>query len=415
MTLKRAFWTVGLLGLVPLGIGFYLRLTTGHELANYGSIIPWGLGVAQYIYFVGLSAGAFLLSSLVYVFGVKRFEPIGRLAVFTAIISLLLALLAIWVDIGHMERFWYVFVYANFTSPMAWMIWLYTAYFVLLVVEFWLLMRRDLAVARALPGWRGRVASVVGLWSRDTSDAGLVRDMRWVKVLAAIGVPLAIMFHGGVGALFGVLASRPYWHSGLYPIIFLVSALASGGALLAVASAVFQEGWRAHRQMLIDLGRVVLGLLLLDALLQFSEILVGLYGGDKGFVESLQLVLSGPYWWVFWIDQMLLGLAFPVIVLASRLHLDPRWVTAACAGVVLGFIGVRLNIVVPGLSVEEIQGLTEAIADPRVSLAYFPSAFEWMIAIGIAGLGFVLFGLGEIFLPLSRHLQPDANVHGGAR
>ncbi len=294
MTLKRVFWIVGVLGLIPLGIGIYLRITTGHELAAYGSIVPWGLWVAQYIYFIGLSAGAFLLSSLVYVFGVQRFEPIGRLAVFTAILTLLLALFTIWMDIGHLERFWYVFVYANFSSPMAWMIWLYTAYFILLVVEFWLLMRRDLAVARTMGGWRGRVARVASLGSRDTSDAGLARDMRIVKPLAAIGVPLAIMFHGGVGALFGVLAARPYWHSGLYPIIFLVAALASGGALLTVASAVFQEGWRAHRQMILDLGRVVLGLVLLPSALVAALALIPRAGAQEasapgsGEIEALR-------------------------------------------------------------------------------------------------------------------------------
>lgn len=404
MTLKRAFWAVGLLGLVPLAIGLYLRFTTGHELANYGSIVPWGLWVAQYIYFIGLSAGAFLLSSLVYVFGVKRFEPIGRLAVFTAIVTLLLALFTIWMDIGHLERFWYVFVFANVTSPMAWMIWLYTAYFILLVAEFWLLMRRDLVVARGLPGWRGIAARVAALGARDDSEESLAADMRKVTVLATIGVPLAIMFHGGVGALFGVLASRPYWHSGLYPIIFLVSALASGGALLTVASAIFQEGWREHRQMILDLGRVVLGLLLLDALFQFSEILVGLYGSEPGYVASLQLALAGPYWYVFWVGQIGIGLVIPIVLLASRLGRDPRLVTLACAAVVIGFIGVRLNIVIPGLSVEEISGLSAAVDDPRYRTDYFPSAFEWLITFGIGGLGLILFGLGEIFLPLSRHL-----------
>jgi len=404
MTLKRAFWAVGLIGLVPLAIGLYLRITTGHELANYGSIVPWGLWVAQYIYFIGLSAGSFLLSSLVYVFGVKRFEPIGRLAVFTAIVSLLLALFTIWMDIGHLERFWHVFVYPNVTSPMAWMIWLYTTYFVVLLAEFWLLMRRDLVVAKSLPGWRGLAARIAALRARGDSDASLAADMRKVKVLATVGVPLAILFHGGVGALFGVLAARPYWHSGLFPIIFLVSALASGGALLTVASAVFQEGWRAHREMIIDLGKIVLGLLLLDALFQFSEILVGLYGSEPGYVASLQLALAGPYWYVFWIGQVAIGLILPILILATRLGRDPRLVTVACSAVVVGFIGVRLNIVIPGMSVEEIAGLSGAVDDPRYRTDYFPSAFEWLITFGIGGLGLIMFGLGEVFLPLSRHL-----------
>jgi len=412
MTLKRAFWAAGFVGLVPLAIGVYIRLTTGHQDAAYGSVVPWGLWVAQYIFFIGLSAGSFLLSSLVYVFGVRRFEPIGRLAVFTAIVSLLLALLTIWMDIGHLERFWHVFVYPNFTSPMAWMIWLYTTYFILLVAEFWLLMRRDLVVARSLPGWRGIAARVAALGARGSAVESLAADMRKVKILATVGVPLAIMFHGGVGALFGVLASRPYWHSGLFPIIFLVSALASGGALLTVVSAIFQEGWRQHRQMILDLGKLVLGLILLDALFQFSEILIGTYaspgapGGEPGYVASLRLALFGPQWYVFWVGQIAIGLVVPVLILATPLGRDPRLVTLACGAVVLGFIGVRLNIVIPGMSVEEIAGLSTAIDDPRYATDYFPSGFEWLITFGIGGAGLILFGLGEVFLPLSHHL-PD--------
>ena len=406
--LKRAFWVVGILGLVPLAWGLYVRFFVHPDASNLGSIVPWGLHVAQYIYFVGLSAGAFLLSSLVYVFGVKRFEPIGRLAVFTAIVTLLLALLTIALDIGHIERFWHVFVYVNPTSPMAWMIWLYTIYMTLLIVEFWFLMRSDLVVGAGMPGWRGRVSKVLSLGSRDTSEADDARDMRRVRILATIGVPLAIMFHGGVGALFGVLASRPFWHSGMYPIIFLVSALASGGALLAVASGIFQEGWKAHRVMILDLGKLVLGLLLLDILFQISEFLIGLYGSDPGFLQSFQMIVSGSSWYIFWVLQVGIGIVVPLVLLATPLRRDPRAVIVGCAAVVIGFLGVRLNIVIPGLSPEEIRGITDAVTDPRITSAYFPSAWEWLLSFGIAALGLVMFGLGEIFLPLSHHLTRPA-------
>jgi len=404
MTLKRAFWVVGILGIFPFLWAIYVRLFTHPDASNLGSVVPWGLHVAQYIYFVGLSAGSFLLSSLVYVFGMKRFEPIGRLAVFTAIVTLLLALLTIGLDIGHLERFWHVFAYVNPTSPMAWMIWLYTLYLALLIVEFWFLMRRDLIVAAGMPGVRGMVSRVLSLGRRDISDDRIRRDMRIVRITATIGVPLAVLFHGGVGALFGVLASRPYWHSGMFPVIFLVSALASGGALLVVASAIFQEGWKAHRGMILDLGKIVLGLLVLDFLLQFSEILVGVYGSEPGFTQSFDLVVRGPYWWVFWILQMGIGFAVPLILLASPTRRDPRAVILACAAIVIGFIGVRLNIVLPGLSPEEIRGITEAVTDPRISSTYFPSTWEWVLSFGIGAVGLVIFGLGEIFLPLSHHL-----------
>ncbi len=406
---KRAFWVIGILGLIPFAWALYIRFFVHPDASNLGSVVPWGLHVAQYIYFVGLSAGSFLLSSLVYAFGMKRFEPIGRLAVFTAIVTLLLALLTIGLDIGHIERFWHVFVFVNPTSPMAWMIWLYSIYMTLLIVEFWFLLRHDLIIAARVPGWRGRISRILSLGRRDVSDPSLKRDERVVRILARIGVPLAIMFHGGVGALFGVLISRPFWNTGLFPVVFLVSALASGGALLVVVSAIYQGGWKAHRAMIVDLGRIVLGFLVLDIVLDFSEILVRLYGGAPGFMDSFLLATSGPYWYVFWILQNGIGFLLPVLILASPLRRDPRAVIVGCGMVVIGFIGVRLNIVLPGLSPEEIRGITSAVTDPRVTGAYFPSTWEWVLTFGIGAVGLVLFGLGETFLPLSRQLPNPAH------
>src|SRR3990167_7936851 len=123
--MKKIFFIILWIALLVLGlIGVRERLLFEHRLANYGSYVPWGLGVAAYIYFIGLSAGAFLISSLVYVLGVKRLEPIGKLALLIALITLLMAMVCIWLDIGHMERAWKIWLSPNFNSMMAWMVWL---------------------------------------------------------------------------------------------------------------------------------------------------------------------------------------------------------------------------------------------------------------------------------------------------
>ncbi len=406
--LKRLFWISGTV-LFVLGLfGWYDRLAHGHLNANYGSVVTWGLWVAAYIYFIGLSAGSFLISSLVYVFNMQRFERIGRLAVFTAVVTLFLALLSIWADLGHMTRAWHVIVYANFASPMAWMIWLYSAYFLLLLAELWFLLRRDLVAGRAAPGPRGAVYRWLSLGSRDLSEAAALRDRRVVRVLATIGVPVAIMFHGGVGALFGVVAARPHWHSGMFPILFLLSALVSGGALLTVIAAIFQDGWTRNRETVLALGRLVLGLLLLDVLFQISEMLVAFYGGIPGHLEGLKLVIGGPFWWVFWGWQLVLGTLVPVLLLALPTRKDPRWVSLAGLLIALGFLGVRLNIVVPGLAAEEIRGLSTAIASARMTTHYIPSVSEWLLTAGIVGLGLLLFGLGELLMPEESAPRPAA-------
>jgi protein NrfD len=399
--LKTAFWILGGL-MFTIGLaGWSSRIVHGHAEANYGNIVVWGLWVAAYIFFIGLSAGAFLVSSLVYVFDMKRFEPISRVALFTALVTLLMALLSIVVDLGHMERAWHVIVYANFKSPMAWMIYLYSFYMVILTLELWFLLRTDFVRLAREGGRRTRLYRLLALGSSDASEDRGRHDRRIVRVLATIGVPTAIMFHGGVGALFGTVAARPHWHSGLFPLLFLLSALVSGGALLAVVAAVFQDGLRRYRQTVLDLGQLVVALLVLDVLFQVSEFLVAFRGGIPGHTAGLLLVLTGPFREVFWLGQLGLGTLVPLALLLLPTRRKPWLVVVACALIVVGIFGLRLNIVIPALAVEEIHGLAAAVSTPRMTATYAPSPSEWLLTIGVSGLGMLLFGLGEWLLPKS--------------
>lgn len=398
--LKATFWVIGI-GLALAGSWAWVdRYVNGDKNTNYGSIVPWGLWVAVYIYFIGLSAGSFLVSSLVYVFNIKRFESIGRLALFSAVVTLFLALLSISADLGHTFRAWHVLVYPNFRSPMAWMIWLYSAYVSLVMLELWFVLRHDLVIGAKEPGVRGTLYRLALFGSHDESPEMLASDRQIVRILATIGVPVAIMFHGGVGALFGVISSRPAWHGGLFPILFLVSALVSGGALLVLVSAVFQGGLRRNRDTVLALGTLVLGLLALDLLLQLSEVLVGFYGNESAVTENLKLVYGGPYWWVFWIWQLGLGTLIPLVILVlPQTRKNPVAVAGACGLIAIGFLALRLNIVIPGLADEQLAGISEAYSSPRISTDYVPSTMEFFFTAGIVGLGLLMFGIGEWLLP----------------
>ena len=79
------------------------------------------------MYFIGLSAGSFLLSSMLYGLGVKILKPVGRFALFTALACLAMALLTIFSDVGQPFRATYIYVFGRPESMMAWMVWLYTA------------------------------------------------------------------------------------------------------------------------------------------------------------------------------------------------------------------------------------------------------------------------------------------------
>jgi len=401
-----AWWktALALLWAVAFAIGTYglvERFRLGHEIANYGSYVPWGLWVSMYIYFIGLSAGAFLLSSLIYVGGVHRLESIGRLALFTAFITLVSALLTIWLDLGHQERFWEVYTRPNPFSMMAWMVWLYTCYFLLVTLELWFALRADLVSWRNRRGLTGLLARLLSFGSLDSSTAARARDMRALKILGTIGIPLAIAFHGGVGALFGVVGARPYWNSPLYPILFLVSALASGGALLTFVVAAIWPGRRSPEFTAVVslLGRITLGLLALDLLFEWAEISINLYASIPAAAGAYRESLFGAHWWLFWLVHLLLGSVLPILLLVFRSR-SVRAVGLAGFLIAITFLAVRIDIVVPGQLIPEIRGLETAYQEAGLSFQYVPSNGEWLVGLFVVSLAVLLFTIGYTNLPL---------------
>jgi len=419
--LNRFFW---ILAIVAFGVGLYglySRIAFGHTRANYGSYVPWGLWVAAYIYMIGLSAGAFLFSTLVYVFNIRRvssegtvaapavgladgaafererLEQVGKLALFTALVTLVGALICIWLDLGHPERAWKLALQTSFRSVMGWMIWLYAAYFVLLLVELWLAMRADLAARSD----RSALARFLTFGRHDVSEAAQAGDRRVLRILGSLGVVLAVAFHGSVGAIFGVVAARPYWNSALTPIIFLAGALLSGGALLTFITAIWgpEPGSETHRNLMRFLGQIVLGLLALDVLLEWAEFSIGLWNASPGESASLQLVLFGQYWWVFWIVHVGFGVIVPALLL---IFLRRKVWAAATAGALIAvtFLTVRLNIVVPGLAIPELPGLEAAFHGPGLTTHYVPSLSEWLLFIWAVGLASLIFLIGRRVLPI---------------
>jgi len=374
------YWAAIAVMLVLGAFGLYWRLTTGHVMANYGQLIVWGLWVAMYIFFVGVSAGAFMVASLSYVFGIERFRPLRRLALLISTVAMPLGLLNIWFDLGHMSRFIEMYTRPSFTSMLSLEVWLYTAFLIVLALMIWLEFTNKPSA---------------------------------LKMLSTIGFVLVILYEGAGGALYGVAAARPAWHGGLFPLLFILSAFSVGVATLGATYAFFSKdhGTEQHRQVTVDLGKLLLGLVVLEALFTFSQYSIGLYSSVPGEVAPLMETLTGPFWYVFWIGQLGLGMVLPLVILFwQRTRENTVWVGVAGIGVFLATFGMRLNIVIPALALPELQGLIEATPSPRISALYIPSAMEWFLSIGIVGLGLAAFAIGaKWFLSQSQDVKEVSN------
>jgi len=402
---------LGLLALIGLPVLFY-RMQAGLKVTHLGSVVPWGVWVAFYIYFIGLSAGSFLLSTLVYVFRVKTLEPVGRIAVLQAFVCLLTGLAFIFIDLGHWERFWYTMVYPQWNSVLAWEIWFYNAYVVVLLFELWLLLRFDLARwAYHATGWRRTLYRVLslGLDCKDTPEEAEryhAYAVKWLSIIGIIGIPVALGVHGGTGAIFAVVKARPAWYSPIFPLVFIVSALASGGGLLLFLRAFLAPDPKEDKTILPLLARITGGFLVFDLMLLGLEFLVGLYGGMPDHVEVYHLITSGPFWYIFWFLQLGIGAVASLWMLFYRTdQASPFRLGLAGWFIVLGIFGVRLNIVIPALAVPVFRGYDHIVDSPRLASLYIPNWVEWLSSLGIVSAVTLLAYLAIRMLPMKRR-QP---------
>ncbi len=408
-----SYWIV-LLSLLPVGLGFLgYRYAAGLLTTNMGNMVSWGLWISLYILFIGLSAGSFLLSTLIYVFNVTKYERIGRLALYSAMICLIVALLFVSADLGHVERFWKVFTNVALTSVLWWEIMFYILYMVVIAVEFYFISRTDMiALREKSAGLKRKFYNLLSLGSQRLDEASRKRDMKVVKMWGLIGIPTALAVHGGTGAVFAVIKAVPHWHTPLLPIIFITSALVSGTALLLFFRAFFVRPAKDETQFLSGLGKLAIGLLAVDWILVIFEFLVILYGAVPEAAAALKEILFGANWWAFWVIQVGVGVLIPVylIMLARKSRVS---LGLAGLSIVFGIVAVRWNIIVPGLMIPKLEGFSDFFFSLRLTTAYSPSAVEWLSSIGLLALFMLLISLGMKYLPLQTVVEHKSKLEGG--
>jgi molybdopterin-containing oxidoreductase family membrane subunit len=213
-----------------------------------------------------------------------------------------------------------------------------------------------------------------------------------------VGIPLAIFtVHGGTGVLFAVSKARPYWNSGLFPVIFIISALLSGTALvmmLYVLRTRLFDGERVDADLLEQLAQLLIAFIVIDVALTAVEGLIAFSSLHPHEVETWLIVLFGEMSWSFWWFMVGCSWVFPMVLLSKRSwRRSPPIMTLAGLLVVIGVVAVRFNIVIPAQILPVMEGLPHG--------SYFPTLVEWATSIGIIGVGLLLFTIGAELLPLT--------------
>jgi molybdopterin-containing oxidoreductase family membrane subunit len=388
----------GLLALA-LGIGalaFYQVFSEGLVVTNLSNAVPWGLWITLDLSAIALGAGAFTLSAVVYLFRLKRFQPIVRLALLTGVIGYTTALLTLIADIGRPDRFWHPWVYWNVHSVLWEITWCITIYLSIMVIEFAPMIAELRPLQRF--GWVQRAAHAVH---------------RLTPALALAGLLISLLHQSSLGATYGVLKARPIWFKPSMPIMFIISAVAVGPAV-TMAAALILEWVTGKRHLPHDMLRAIarfsgLGLLAYTYVKLWDLAAVTYYGRTPGSESAFGLLRQyTSYNFGFWVGEIGLGILLPVLLfLVPRFNRNPANLVLGGLLAALGVVINRWNVTVSGLIVP--LSYSPGVGIQLEPGSYTPSLTEWGVAVGVVGFALLSFTLGAGLLRLFKGHSTASN------
>ncbi|MBI2530959.1 MAG: polysulfide reductase NrfD [Deltaproteobacteria bacterium] len=345
----------------------HLNEVTGFIYPNEVEI-HWSILIVVYPYITGLVAGAFILASLVQVFNVKEVQPTYRLALLTALAFLIIAPLPLLLHLGHPFRSYEIFLTPQLGSAMAMFGFVYLWYLMaVLLLELWFEYRRDLVVwsrQAAFPmNWLYRILS---FFSTDISERAVAFDHTAIKIITLIGIPSAFLLHGYVGFIFGSVKANPWWSSVLMPLVFLMSAIVSGIALVILLYMVIAplRGEGVDMKCLDRIASFLFYAVIVDFTLEGLDFIHRLYESEES-IKILSRLATDKLFISLWVIQIFLGMLLPLGIMIAvkslkfNAELRRLFYFTSVILIQLGIFATRWNVVIGGqLFSKSFRGLT---------------------------------------------------------
>jgi molybdopterin-containing oxidoreductase family membrane subunit len=376
--------------LVARGLGAWIyQLTQGLAVTGMRGVVSWVLYIFSFAFFVGLSAGGLIVASAAEIFGVKSLQPLARIGVLTAAACVAIAAMTIIPDLGRPDRVYNLLLHPQWRSPLIWDILIVTAYFVFSVVDLGVMTARGQSTARRA---------------------------RRLRVLAFVGLPMAVLLHSITAWIFGLQISRPLWNTALMAPLFVTSALLSGTALVTLvvlAAHRFDrfELTQATRNSLTTLMAVTLAI---DLFFVASDYLTILWANVPRDRAALDLILPGGSWQLlFWLEWVVGGLVPFCLLVIPRFRRSAAAIAVAAVAVLVGVYAFRIELIVGGMLKPLLHlppGIVVGTYDPTQTsfsydATYHPSWVEYSILAGLVALLAAVILVGYRWL---RNREPEA-------
>ena len=361
--IKNVLWYTLLISLLAIGIySAFMQVTQGHIITGISIQVPWGVYIAAFTFFIGISTGSTLIGFIIYVFKRDDLKSLELRAVMLGLVTLIGALLCLISDVGNPLRMLKVPLFLRNTSSVFFFTSLsYYTFGTILLVQ---------------------LISIVKLKS-DPENEKLKKTLRWLSIIAfpvAMGIVLV-----PDGALFSFVKAREFWNRPLLLPHFANAGLVSAMGVLIIFAFISEK--IENRKLLNDASKSLMGYLLVFLVagvlfLDLFDILVLNYSEKPEGMEAWKL-LTGRHLFLFALNILGLFLAF-LILLTKKGRTFPNMTIPAIL-IVFAISAYRYNLIIVGQEVPLFAG--------EQVLSYSASFTEISVCSGITALVLLVYRL----------------------
>ncbi len=192
------------------GFSYYHHLTEGLITTNMNNSVSWGVGIANFVFFVGVAAAAAALVVPAYAFKRADLKEVVLLGELLAVSAVVMCLLFIAVDVGRPERMWHLIPPVGILNVPSSML-----SFDVVVFTVYLFLNLH------IPGYL-----LYKMYHREKPWWPMYLPLVFLSMIWAVSIHTVTAF------LLSGLSSRPFWNSAILAPRFIISAFASGPAIL---------------------------------------------------------------------------------------------------------------------------------------------------------------------------------------
>lgn len=353
------------------GLGAVTALNDGY---------PWGLWITMDVVVgTALACGGYAVAVLVYLLNKRRYHPLMRSAIVTSVMGYTLGGFGVMLDLGRFYNVYQLPLFWNWNlhSMLLEVALCITTYIVVLWVEL-------------SPAILDRTATMKNDRLRRVTARIRPKLEAVLPFLIALGMLLPTMHQSSLGSLMMLAGYKlhPLWQTPFLPLLFLLSCLAMGYAIVVIESSLSTAAFRRASETH-----------LLGALGLASSVAMWLYVGirvvDVARRGLLGAAVALDRHSVLFLVEMALFILAATLLSVRRLRSSARWLFRAAAAAVLAGGLYRFS--------------TFLIAfDPGRGWKYFPAVAEILTTVGLFSLEILAYILFVKYLPILPAPQPPA-------